>query len=124
MDQRLTKIKQCESRIEQALWSVEVVGDNEGALEAYKAAEAELRALLADAAPSEMAETQRVLAYCLMREGNVLRVVGRAEEAGRLSEEEIEAARACSTRRKRCSRLATATTTSRAWDGAGSCART
>jgi hypothetical protein len=41
MDQRLTKIKQCEARIEQALWSVEVVGDNEGALEAYKAAEAD-----------------------------------------------------------------------------------
>jgi hypothetical protein len=94
MDQRLTKIKQCEARIEEVLWSLEVAGDNKGALEAYKAAEAELRALLADAAPSEMAETQRVLAYCLMREGNVLRATGHPDEAGRLSEEEIETARA------------------------------
>jgi hypothetical protein len=94
MDAKLTRIKECEARIEEALWSLEIAGENEKALKAYQAAEAELGVFLGDPTGPVVAEAQRVLAYCLMREGNVLRVLGRSEEAGRLSEREIVAARA------------------------------
>jgi len=94
MNEDLTRIKQCENRIEETLWSLEIAGENDKALETYRAAETELQAFLAVPEQPVVAEAQRVLAYCLMREGNVLRVMGRPEEAGRLSEREIAAARA------------------------------
>ncbi len=94
MNGRLSRIKECEARIEEVLWSLEVAGENDQALEAYHAAEVELEAFLADPMAIVVAEAERVLAYCLMREGNVLRVLGRSDEAARLSEREITAARA------------------------------
>jgi tetratricopeptide (TPR) repeat protein len=94
MSGKVTRIKECEARIEEALWSHEIAGENERALEAYQAVEADLGAFLGDPTGPVVAEVQRVLAYCLMREGNVLRVLGRSDEAGRLSEREIVAARA------------------------------
>ena len=91
---KLSRIKECEARIEEALWSLEMAGENDKALEAYRAVEVELESFLTDPMGIVVAEAQRVLAYCLMREGNVLRVLGRSDEAGRLSEREIAAARA------------------------------
>jgi len=95
MNQKLAEIKQWEARIEETLWGPEIAGENDKALEAYRAVEAELGAVLPYSAPAVVVEAQRVLAYCLMREGNVLRAMGRPKEAARLSEREIAAARAC-----------------------------
>ncbi len=94
MNGKLSRIRECEARIEEALWSLEMAEENDKALEAYHAVEVELESFLTDPMGIVVAEAQRVLAYCLMREGNVLRVLGRSDEAGRLSEREIAAARA------------------------------
>jgi len=86
-------LKQCEDQIEEALWSLEVPGEIEKALEAYRAVEAKLAGL--NIAPGSPAypEQQRVLSYCLMRQGNILRQTGQPQEAFVLSEREITAAR-------------------------------
>ncbi len=94
MSETLARIKECEAQIEEVLWSLEIAGESGRSLEAYQNVEASLRELLEAAHPSERAEAQRVLAYCLLREGNMLRVMGRPDDASRLSEREIDAARA------------------------------
>ena len=87
-------VRQCEGQIEQALWSLEVNGKVKEALAVYRAAEATLQALeVADDQPV-CAEQQRVLAYCLMRQGNALRQLGQSQEALTVSEREVAAARA------------------------------
>lgn len=86
-------IKRCEGEIEAALASLEQSGQLNEALAAYRAVEIELEALdLATEHPA-FAEKQRVLAYCLMRQGNILRQIGQVQEAVELSEREIAAAR-------------------------------
>lgn len=89
----ITIIKQCEDQVEEALWSLEVSGEIEKALETYRAMEAKLVGL--NIMPGEPAypEQQRVLSYCLMRQGNILRQTGQPQEALELSEREIAAAR-------------------------------
>lgn len=93
MDEILEKIQQIEAQIEDALWSLEVEGQLEDALAAYQAAETQLGALhTADETPAYH-QKQRVLAYCLMRQGNILRQVGREAEAMELVDRELRAAR-------------------------------
>ncbi len=86
-------IQECERQIEAALWGMEVPGENEKALEAYQAAHARLLALDLTPEHADYREQQRVLAFCLMREANILRQMGRSSEASELSEKEIIAAR-------------------------------
>jgi tetratricopeptide (TPR) repeat protein len=83
-----------EQQIEVTLTAREQPGELEAALEDYRAVEEGLLAL--DLGPDDpaYAEQQRVLAYALLRQGNMLRQLGRAEEAKLVSEREIEAARA------------------------------
>ena len=94
MTETLAIIKQCEERIEESLQSLEMVGELVPALAVYRAAESELSAL--DVPPEQSAdfERQRVLAYCLMRQGNILRQMGEAEKALELGKREMAAARA------------------------------
>jgi tetratricopeptide (TPR) repeat protein len=89
----LAVIKQCEDQIEAALQSLEMAGELGQALRIYRAVEARLDAI--DEAQEHAAHTekQRVLAYCLMRQGNILRQTGDLQEARELGEREMAAAR-------------------------------
>ena len=95
MNETIMQIKQIEDQIEEALWNFETAGENRQALSAYQQAETRLEALGISAGEADFAEYQRVLAYCLMRQGNILRQSGQNQEAMALSEREIVAARAC-----------------------------
>lgn len=88
------RIKEIEQQIEQALWDLEVRDEIEKALEIYQHAESELAALDLTMKSPAYAEQQRVLSYCLMRQGNVLRQMDKPAEALALSERELAAARA------------------------------
>jgi len=88
------KIKEIENQIEKALWEVELKEELERALEIYQEAEAKLEALGIEADNPDYAEQQRVLSYCLMRQGNILRQQEKPQEALVLGEREIAAARA------------------------------
>jgi len=92
MDEIAERIQQIEAQIEEALWSLEVEGQLESALAAYQDAEAQLGALLTEDESHAYHEKQRVLAYCLMRQGNILRQIGRGDEALALAEREMRAA--------------------------------
>ena len=93
MNEILENIKGIEDQIEGALWSLEVHDEIEKALEAYQDAESKLTALVLPLEHPAYAEQQRVLAYCLMRESNLLRQMDKPEEAFALSERELTAAR-------------------------------
>ncbi len=93
MDKIFEEIQQIETQIEEALWSLEVEGQLEEALAVYQAAETRLGALRVEDETPAFHEQQRVLACCLMRQGNILRQVGKAAEALHLAEREIRAAR-------------------------------
>jgi tetratricopeptide (TPR) repeat protein len=93
MDEILERIQQIEAQIEEALWSLEVDGQLESALAAYHAAESHLNALHTEGETPGFHEQQRVLAYCLMRQGNILRQLGSGDEALELAEREMHAAR-------------------------------
>lgn len=95
MNKRTEKTKQIENQIEKALWDFEVRDKLDEALNVYQEAEVELEALGITADDPEHTEQQRVLAYCLMRQGNILRQKGKMQEAALLGEREIAAARAC-----------------------------
>jgi len=88
------KIKEIENQIEKALWEVELKEELEHALEIYQEAEAKLETLGIEADNPAYAEQQRVLSYCLMRQGNILRQQEKPQEALVLGEREIAAARA------------------------------
>lgn len=88
-------IKNYEDQIEQTLWAQEAHGRLQEALAAYRKAEDGLLALNVAADKAAYREQQRVLAYCLMRQGNILRQLGSAEEVFALGEREIAAARVC-----------------------------
>ena len=95
MNETIMQIKQIEDQIEEALWNFETAGENRQALSAYQEAETRLEALGISVGEADYTEYQRVLAYCLMRQGNILRQSGQNQEAMALSEREIVAARAC-----------------------------
>lgn len=94
MDAKINEIKEIEKQIEDALWSLELHDKLEESYKIYL--EAETRLLAFDLTTEEPAytEQQRVLAYCLMRQGNLLRQKQQIEAALALSEREIAAARA------------------------------
>ena len=87
------EIKEIENQIEEALWSLELHDEITKALEIYLEAESKLDALDLTVENPAYSEQQRVLSYCLMRQGNILRQMGKSEEALALSEREIAAAR-------------------------------
>jgi tetratricopeptide (TPR) repeat protein len=88
------KIKEIEAQIEAALWDSEVREELEKALHAYRDAEGKLEALGVKPDSPAYPDQQRVLSYCLMRQGNILRQLGKPQEALTLGESEIAAARA------------------------------
>jgi tetratricopeptide (TPR) repeat protein len=88
------KIKGIENQIEVALRALEMQDKNKEALEKYLQAESELDALDIAAENPAYAEQQRVLSYCLMRQGNLLRQLGNPEGAFALGQRELAAARA------------------------------
>ena len=92
------RIKAMESQIEAALWDSEVHEDLEKALIVYEDAESKLEALGIDADNPAYPEQQRVLSYCLMRQGNILRQLKKPQEALELGKREIAAARAAGDR--------------------------
>jgi tetratricopeptide (TPR) repeat protein len=87
-------IKSIEEQIEKALWDLEVHEKLQQALDIYLDAEVKLNSLIIQENSPEYAEQQRVLSYCLMRQGNIFRQLGKPERAMALSEREIIAARA------------------------------
>jgi tetratricopeptide (TPR) repeat protein len=88
------KIKAIENQIEAALWDSEVHEELDKALDTYRDAEAKLEALRIETDNTDYKEQQRVLSYCLMRQGNILRQMDQSQEALALGEREIAAARA------------------------------
>jgi len=94
MDEMLEVIQEIEQEIDQAMWSFEVHDEIDRAYDIYVQAEIKLVRLEMPTDHSAYPEQQRVLAYCLMRQGNILRQKERPEEALALSEREIIAARA------------------------------
>ena len=93
MADTLEIIKSLENQIEEALWALEVHEELDKALEVYQAAEQKLTDLDLGAVDPAYSEQQRVLAYCLMRQGNLLRQMDKSAEAFVLSERELAAAR-------------------------------
>jgi tetratricopeptide (TPR) repeat protein len=96
MDETLNRINEIEAQVEKALWELEIKAQLAQALKIYLAAETNLEKLGIEATRPEYAEQQRVLSYCLMRQGNIMRQQGKPQEALALSEREIIAARASS----------------------------
>jgi tetratricopeptide (TPR) repeat protein len=88
------KIKEIENEIEKALWGFEVHDELANTLAVYQDAEAKLEELGISTNDPDYAEQQRVLSYCLMRQGNLLRQMEKPQEALALGNREIAAARA------------------------------
>ncbi|HEX2207544.1 MAG TPA: hypothetical protein VHG93_07660 [Longimicrobium sp.] len=83
-----------EARLDSILYALERPGHTAAALEAYRAVERDL--LQRELAPSDPGypAQQRTLAYVLLRQGNMLRQLGREAEALQVAERELAAARA------------------------------
>ncbi len=94
MNELTDQVKAIENQIEKALWELEVHDEQDRALEIYREAEAKLEKLDIAMDHPAYAEAQRVLSYCLMRQGNILRQMGKPQQALEMSEHEISAARA------------------------------
>ncbi len=94
MSDILTMIQNAEKEIEDALEAYEINDQNEQALAVYEKIEKELEDLAVSPDDPDYPAQQNVLAYCLMRKGNMLRALGRSQEANELSRREIAAARA------------------------------
>jgi len=87
-------IKTYEKEIEQILTALEQANKLSEALSAYRAVEAKIETLALTPNHPAFKEQQRVLAYCLMRQANLLRQMGEMQEAEVVSERELAAARA------------------------------
>lgn len=94
MEKKSVSLTQCEDEIEKALISLEKSGKLHEALTVYRNVEAAIEAVESSPGDLMYAQKQRVLAYCLMRQGNILRQLGQMEEAAALSQREITAAMA------------------------------
>ncbi len=94
MQELSEKIKAIENQIEAALWDSEVHEELEKSLRAYQDAEGNLNELGIGENDPAYPEQQRVLSYCLMRQGNILRQLGKPQEALELGKREVVAARA------------------------------
>ena len=89
----LKSIREIEENIEEVLNKYEIKEENKRALEEYKKLEKDLTFLaINDSEPEYFKEYNRVLAYLYMREGNILRILGKAEEAIKVQKLELEAA--------------------------------
>jgi tetratricopeptide (TPR) repeat protein len=86
-------IRAIENQIENTLHELELREKLDQAFEAYRLSEAQLNGLGIGPNDPEYIDQQRVLSYCLMRQGNVLRQLGKPEEALALGDREILAAR-------------------------------
>jgi hypothetical protein len=94
MIDRIQKIVQLEALIDSALKEREMEGALDAALEVYMRAEEELLNLKLQNNQDAERERQRLLAYCLLRQGNVQRQLGNPEAATKLGRREVKAARA------------------------------
>lgn len=94
MNRKVAEIKEIEKMIEEALWKQEVNEEIEEALGAYQEAETKLREIVVTNDSPAYLEKHRVLAFCLMRQSNLLRQMGKAEEALILGDREVAAAKA------------------------------
>jgi len=83
-----------EDELENILNQYELPGRLNDALTAYRAIEEKMKELRVTGEHPTYLAYQRVLAYCLMRQGNILRQLGKPGESMALSELEIAAARA------------------------------
>jgi len=83
-----------EEQIDKALWDLEIKEQLDPALKVYQESEVQLMKLGIAPDDQAYADQQRVLAYCLMRQGNILRQVGKPQQALELGEREVAAARA------------------------------
>jgi hypothetical protein len=90
----MKSLAKLERIMEAALAEQEMVGDLEGALRVYLKVEEKLLEHEPPLNQSLESERQRLLAYCLMRQGNIQRLSGNPEAASRLSQRELSAARA------------------------------
>lgn len=90
----MKNLAKLERIIEAALAEQEKGGNLEGALSVYLNVEEKL--LEYDPAQNQSLESerQRLLAYCLMRQGNIQRQLGNPEAASSLAQRELSAARA------------------------------
>jgi len=87
------RIKDAEMRIDSSLWKLENQDMLAEALEQYQVVATELENLETKAQSSDYFEQQRVLAYAYLRIGNILRQLGRSNEALQAGERELECAR-------------------------------
>ena len=87
-------IKVIEQQIDKALWDLEIKEQLDPALKVYQESEGKLLELVIAPDDPEYADQQRVLAYCLMRQGNILRQLGKPQQALALGEREVAAAQA------------------------------
>jgi tetratricopeptide (TPR) repeat protein len=88
------RIEEAEARIDTTLEDLEKQQKTEEALKRYQVEVAVLEALETDPQGPDDAERHRVLAYGYLRMGNVLRQLGRADEALEAGEKELYHARA------------------------------
>lgn len=88
-----TQIRDSEARIDSSLAAFEQAGMLEEALESYQTVEEDLLHLGLGQNDPDYREQQRVLAYALLRIGNILRQLGRMEEALQAGGRELEFAR-------------------------------
>jgi tetratricopeptide (TPR) repeat protein len=88
------RIEEAEAQIDSALEDLEKQQKPQEALKEYQAVVTALEALETDPPISDDAERHRVLAYGYLRMGNVLRQLGRADEALEAGEKELYHARA------------------------------
>ena len=93
MDDIVGKINAYEKEIDSALESYEQNDSLDAALQVYQTIESKLLHLDLQPDHPEFPRMQEVLAYCLLREGNILRQSGQSQEAMLVSEREIAAAR-------------------------------
>lgn len=87
------RLQKAERRINSALRELEQQDKLAEALEKYRSVADELESLALEAQSPHYRERQRVLSYAYLRIGNVLRQLGRGEEALQAGERELECAR-------------------------------
>lgn len=93
-EEALSIINRSAAQIDSALVKFEQAERLPEALAAYRAVDSVLTRLALDAAHPHYRQKQRVHAQCLLRLGNILRQLDQSEEARRVSQRELQAARA------------------------------
>ena len=91
--QTLDPLDKAEEQIEEILNGLEMKEKLPEALLGYQNEESKIIEVKVEPKDPLFSKKQRVLAYCLMREANILRQLGRSEEAAQTSDRELVAAR-------------------------------